>query len=216
MKKAKVNPRVYAALFLSKKTAKDKVTMGNYLFLKMSNNLNFLTPSPTLLEFQTSTLQLDTAITAAEAGGALEKQALVTAEGTFDTLAVRLKEYAENVANAIPEDAAEILLSGGFTISKTPEKAGLPPQPALVAKFTNISGTIKLLIKGLSNATRFEILISTNPGVDNSWTDFDTTTKRRYIAAGLTPGTNYSFKVVPYGTAGAGPESPVASQLAAK
>ena len=165
---------------------------------------------------QTATLQLSNSITAAETGGALEKQALVTAEGTFDTLVVRLKEYAENIANATPEDAAEILLSGGFTIIKTPEKAGLPPQPAMVAKFTNITGTTKLLIKGLSNAKRFEILMSTNPGVDNLWTDFDTTTKRRYIAVGLTPGTNYYFKVVPYGTAGAGPESPVASQLAAK
>lgn len=215
MKKSKVNPRIYAALYLFKKNASEKVSLGNRVFSAMTGNLSYTTPVPSLLDLQTVTTALENAIAAAEGGGDAEKTTLIEAEGNFDNLIVRLKEYAENTANATPASAASILTSGGFDTRKTPEKAPVPSQPVALARYTSVSGTIKLLIKEGKNARRFDILMTTTPGTPASWTKIATVTKRQYLVTDLTPGTAYSFKVVPFGTAGEGPESPVTTELAA-
>src|SRR4051812_9620895 len=100
MQKKSINPMVYAALYLSKKSASEKVTFGNFIVTKMTANGNFTgTISPTLVAMQAAIDDLDAAVSAAESNSNEAKDDLLAKEGVFDMMLTSLKEFAENAAN---------------------------------------------------------------------------------------------------------------------
>ncbi len=204
MGKVKVAPRVYAALLLKNRTPAQRVTLGFLMFNSMNGNLLFITPFPTLLELQTVTVSLQNAIVAAEGGTTAAKGLLVMAINDFDTIAVRMQEYVQSVANANPADAATTIQSSGLTLSKTPEKHPVPAPVAIIAAiFTNVTGTILVKWSAAKYARVYQLFMTTTPNVANSWTLVSTTTKRKFTVANLASNTRFYFRLVSIGVSGA-------------
>jgi hypothetical protein len=61
----------------------------------------------------------------------------------------------------------------------------------------------------------FRVYMSTDPTNQALWQLIETISTRKMTVKNLTTGTKYYFKVVPVGTAGVGPDSEIAEEIAA-
>jgi hypothetical protein len=216
MKKANLTPVVYAALYLNKKTPAQKVVYGNYLIANCTGNLDLTNPVPSLSEYQTTVTNLDSAISNAESGSVIDKQALETAEGAFDIDTRRLADYVQNTANAnAPSVAKTIIYSAGMLTRKTPEPS---PVPAAITKlsaiFTNTPGTILAKWKGVKYARTYMVYYSLGTSSPEIWTVFGGTPLRSLMVEGLTSGSRYYLKVVAMGVNGNSDASNIATCIA--
>ena len=126
-------------------------------------------------------------------------------------LAGMLRTFAQYANTTTTDETA--ILSTGLTLSKVPVK-NQPPDAIkkIVAKFTGITGTIKLQWSRSKRAKYYNVFMSTDAGV--TWTLYKVVFDRTLTADSLTSDKRYTFKVVPVGLHGNGPESAIVSQLA--
>ena len=194
-----------------RRTAEKVLAKGNNVHTKLTGNATFPTLPVTLAALAAQNTVLENAITAASDKS---RQALAVVRAEKKALAGMLKQLAEYVNTTVTDGDEVKLLSSGFDLSKTPETnqpAG--PITKIEAEFTNITGTIDVNWKRARHARYYQVFISADNG--QAWTLFDTVFGRKLLVEQLTSGRRYQFKVIAVGVAGSGPESDIASQIAA-
>ena len=134
----------------------------------------------------------------------------MTAEGELDALLIQEAAYVENIANG----EASIILLSGFPLAQEPTPIGqLPPPQNLLGTATDIEGTVKLKWNLVHGSKSYIVECATNP--NGPWNQVTVTTRVSCVAANLTPGTKYWFRVRAVGAAGLSGWSDPAAKLAA-
>ncbi len=185
------------------------ISLATRIFTYMTSNLNFLTP-PSLLTLQTLTLDLENSYT--EAAATHSKQAYAQVRTNVQALRAFLVVMADYI-NMIAQGNETIILSAGVDVTKNRVNAPVPAMVTnVVATFTNNPNTIIVSWKLSVYARTYDLFVTTNP-YTGTWTLVETTAKKEVLAANLTAGTRYYFKVVAIGTAGASTPSAVVNGM---
>lgn len=195
----------------SKRTAEKVVVVSNSSINKLTGNATFPDLPVALADQAMQTTTVDNAITAA---ALRDREKLAALRSEKKILADMLRKNAKYVNAIVIDGDEEKLLSSGFDLTKTPEQNQLPSAiEKFDADFTNIIGSIQLGWKRSRHARYYNVFISADHG--QTWTMLNTVFGRKMLVEQLVSGKRYQFKVVPVGLAGDGPESDIASQVAA-
>ena len=144
-------------------------------------------------------------------GGRSEHQAKRVADAELRALVKQLGAYVQNVSAG----DKDIILSSGFAVVKKGSPVGeLPPPKSLGAKLTNMTGRVALQWEREYGADMHHVYMSTtNDPLE--WELIGVTTKSRFDADTLKPGTFYWFAVTAIGAAGESSKSDVLRAMAA-
>ena len=191
----------------------EKVAKALLLVTKMTGNLNYITPTPTLAQVDAGRVKLDTAIMEAASGDHSKVLARVLAEAEMDSLIVRLSQYVNTTA------AGDVLmiLGSGFELRKQPEPIGPLPAPTdLEARTGTMPGEIDLQWTPVYGAYLYQVYVNTtDPDVEAQWTLLNPTSPASYKATGLAPAKHIWFRVNALGAAGTSPFSDPAKGFSA-
>ena len=118
---------------------------------------------------------------------------------------------------ALSEGDKDIILNAGFDVRKAPSPYGELAAPVVVFALTTLyPGRIDVRWSGVKGRTTYELYYTAgDPLLEDGWKLLAVTSKNRFSATGLTSKTEFSFRVVARGAAGASPASIVATALAA-
>ena len=153
----------------------------------MTGNLNFPTPSPTLLVINADVTNLTAAQSAAAGGG----KPLTAAMHTQEQILVRdlnaLASYVEVIANNNPSSAVTIITGAGMD-AKADGSHG-PTQ--FHAELTGVAGEVKL-----RTAFVREVIYHWQMSTDGTnFSEIGVSRKGSFLKDGLTLGTKYYFRV---------------------
>jgi hypothetical protein len=203
-----------AVLKLRKKTISDIVETVRNVVIKMTGNLFFTTPHPTLIVVTEDVDALDTLEQETLQGGKVKNTLKKLAKKKlFDTMAA-LTGYVQTTSLGNEDQ----ILSAGFELKRKPAKLGmLPPPSNFRAAFGLHPGEIILRWAGVYGRSEYFVQVSTDPTKADSWTDLPNghTGKVRLVVPGLTPGQVYYFRIFTEGSAGTSGPSEVANHMAA-
>ena len=135
----------------------------------------------------------------------------------FDMTLRNMGYYVQTKADANGEKAEEIIKAAALKV-KSADKKMQPPKPIedMQAKVTGDGNSIQLKVKTDNpRSAHIEILMTTTPNVEDSWTSIADITARRLLVQGLTNGTRYYFKARAINSIGRSIYSDVVSQIAA-
>jgi hypothetical protein len=171
----------------------EKVAKALLLVTKMTGNINFTTPTPTLVQVDDAREKLDLAIMEAASGDHAKVQARVLAEAELDDIIVRLSQYVNTVANG---DVMKIL-SSGFELRKPSEPIGpLPAPTGLEARTGAQPGEVDLRWDPVEGAYMYLVFVNTtDPDVEAEWKQLDHSAQASYDATGLEPAKHIWFRV---------------------
>jgi len=155
----------------------------------ITGNVNYTTPSPTLLVVSAALTAFTTALSAAADGG---KQATAAKNEARNALLSLMRQLASYVQGACKNDLA-ILLSSGFDAIDTNRSQTELPTPVLLAINNGNSTTLTLNVQAVPNAKAYEVRHSSTTNV---WVPGGAFTQaRKIVVENLTPGTMYTFQV---------------------
>jgi len=180
-------PRTLAALKLPRKIA-DLINLAQVIVKAMTSNPNFPNPQPTVAVMTAAVNDLVTAENAAKirTTGAValrnaKKQALVTLLESWRT-------FVQSTADASPENAANIIQSGGATIRKNPVRQNL----GFHAKLGTTSGSVKVVAPAAARRAAYDWQSSVDGG--KTWVDLPQTLQSKTTVTGLTSMTTVQFR----------------------
>jgi hypothetical protein len=169
----------------------------------MTGNPNFATPFPALADITAALDDLQAKISAAAGGG---KIATADRNSAWDTARTLIRQLASYVQMHCLNDLA-ILLSSGFTSTKTPAPIGPLPAPEnLRLSRTDMSGQVLFRFKRVYGATA-GYLVQTAADSAGPFTDYVLSTTTRVFINGRTPLITVWVRVRANGAAGPGPFS---------
>ncbi|MDQ6624178.1 MAG: fibronectin type III domain-containing protein [Verrucomicrobiota bacterium] len=173
------------------------ITFLRYVITKMTGNVSFPNPMPTLAVLAAATDELEIKTQAALNGGRIEMAARRAAEATALSLARQLGNYVESQANG----DLEVLLSSGFEAVRAPSPSVIPATPDNQnLSYTGISGQLLFRFTGDYNVRNFSVQHAEN--ADGPWTDHGLSTSTRVLLEDLTPGKTYWARASANGAAG--------------
>lgn len=202
-------------LDLAKKTTAQKITLGQTHDAAMTGNASFPTANrlPADAAFQAALAALEAAEADVAAKKTAWKQALATrdaAEAALDTALTSRAAYCE--AAQPGNDAA--LASTGLPMRTTPASVGDLPAPGdLVGTAGDNEGEIDLSCDPVAGAGSYEWQCRLHAD-GNAWQPAKNSTASKITLTGLTPGTQYAFRVRAIGSAGPGAWSDEAAKRA--
>lgn len=165
----------------------------------LDGNAAFPNPLPPLAEFQTIIDELAAANAAVEAnGGKAEHTAKRVSEQRVRGAIKSLAAYVQNVSGG----DATLIKSTNFEVAKRGKPYGeLNPPAKLLSVFTTTTGRVALRWKREAGCDLHHVFMSTSADPYN-WQLIGSTTKSRFDANDLQPGTFYYFAVSAIGAAG--------------
>ena len=184
---------------VSRLSATELVAKSQGIHDKVAGNAEFPTPVPSAVDFQKSIDELAAANAAVQANGG--KAEHVAKRAAIKEVKAALKSWAAyvQVASAGVED---VILSSGFGVVKRGAPIGeLNPPKNLGSKFTSMLGRARLVWEREEGADMHHVYMSTSNAPFN-WVLIGATTKSRFNADSLEPGTMYWFAVTAIGAAG--------------
>jgi hypothetical protein len=181
--------KVKTALGLTHLSVAQMMANATHYVQQMTGNAWFPSPNPTLatVTAQTGTLSsaYNLALTRVKGSSAAMNQDRKTLHVTLMALAA----YVENIANANPAKAVEILQSSGM-----PEKKQAVRTPK---KFSVVNGKLKgtvILNTKAVKGSAYIYQMTTDPNTPSSWTTIYTGPKVKFTKTGLTSTTHYFFR----------------------
>jgi len=168
---------------------------------EMEGNVNFPTPSPTLLEIDDARDALAGAIT-----DALNRDSAKVAirKLKYAEMKYLLEQLGAYVQSESAGDAEKIISSGFEVVQQGGPIGPLPAATDMSATSAGI-GSEKLNWNAVRGARAYIVeLCTTDPAIEASWTLYAYTTQSRYTATGLTTGQLMWFRVKAIGAAGVG------------
>lgn len=175
-------------------------------------NANFPTPDPTVVVLQTHIDALAAANAAVEADGG--KAAHTAKRAAMKQLRADLKKLAAYVQMASGGDADKILSSAFEVVQRGGPIGELNPPSNLGARVTNMSGRVSLRWEREDGADMHHVFMSTSNS-PFKWELIGATSKSRFNADSLQPGTFYWFAVTALGAAGESSKSEPCQAMAA-
>ena len=184
---------------LSGQNATALVAYAQALHDRMDGNPNFATPTPALADFDSAIKALGTANAAVDANaGPVEHQARREAMAVVEGMVRQLAGYVQ----AISAGNESIILSSGFAVRKKASPIGeLAPPTALMSRATDREGRGSLKWDPQYGADMYHVYMSLT-AAPFQWELIGATTKSRFNADSLEPGTFYWFAVTAIGAAG--------------
>ncbi len=195
--------RARAALKLSK-SAPALIKQAEVMIAAVTNNPHFPSPRPPLATLNADVTAADSSETAAKGRA---PGAATVRNDKCATLVVDLQQlrgYVQEVADANPAIAAQIIESAGMMVAKV----GVRPAPAFAAKPGALSGSVDLVAKAAGRRACYEWQWSLD---QKTWTVLPTTVHARTTVVGLTPGATAFFRYRPVTSAGEGDWSQIVS-----
>jgi hypothetical protein len=198
--------RAIAVLALLSGRVEDFITYVRSVVQKMTGNANFPSPNPTLAAVTTAVDALDAAQVKARGripGAAAARDAQFQ---VVRTLLEYLKRYVQQVADANPALARNIILGAGFGVKKDP-----PPRLfGFRAEPGDTSGSVQLVAPAAGPASSYHWGMSTD---GKSFTMLPSTVQASTMVYNLTPGTTYWFRYRPVTRKGEGDWSQIFSLI---
>lgn len=195
----------------SRLTPSQLVDKSDYVVGKMTGNLAFATPSPSLAAISAANTALKDAL---EAANSRASEAIAAKNQAARTVRALLTDLARYV-NSVAEGESTIALSSGFDAALPPAPIVLVAPAELRARMSAFAGAIDLSWPGVRGSRLYEVQMSATPDNEASWQTVGTTTRRRFVKTGLPANVLYSFRVFASGALGEGPMSEIASAKAA-
>lgn len=209
--------KVRTVIKINKQGAGKLITLGNSVILRMTGNLYFTTPAPTLASVQTAVSDLSNAwrhqnIKRAR-GSKADTQDFNAKLNVVRVLLTALQQYVINQALIQAGNNnlqyAQIVGTSGFGIIPANSRNSVTQIPTYVSQSNNklhpgTSGRLKWkrpigLIKGASTSG-YNIYTK---DINNNWVISKTTTKTNTVIP-TAPGTNVDVKIVPFNSRGEG------------
>ena len=164
------------------------LTSCHLIVSMMTDNSNFPTPTPPLVEVSTNlkTLAADEEL-AQKGGKGMVKQRDVTLRQAHLRMTM-LKAYVQTTANAEPERAEAIVHSAGMNVARPRMRTKLPTS----AKHGDAPGRVVLDAKALPKPVQYRWQMSTDQA---TWIDLPETFKTKTTVEDLLPATVYSFRL---------------------
>ncbi|HBJ85094.1 MAG TPA: hypothetical protein DDZ88_14725 [Verrucomicrobiales bacterium] len=192
-------------LELFRRKPNDKLVLGAAHIAAMTDNTNYPAPTrvPTDAQMQTAQDDLaaaEAAVDAAEIAWKMKIQERDAKEAAWDTV---ITARANNCEAVTPNDLVA-LQSTGFPLRSSGAPIGALPAPGdLRATATEDEGVIELRCKTVNGASSYEWECRLHEG-SPPWQAVKTSTSTKILAASLTPGSLYAFRVRAIGAAGPG------------
>ncbi|HEV7231368.1 MAG TPA: fibronectin type III domain-containing protein [Bacteroidia bacterium] len=189
MPRAKAISKTNVALLQSKLPPNQMIANASHFVGMMTGNPYFPKPVPSLSSIQAQIASLGNACDVAmtRVKGSSDKVQLIR-----KTLGISLKSlaiYVETIANANPDEAANIIASAGMNI-----KRSYKARPRIFSVTpTGDPGSVKIDCKAQYKAI-YIYEISTDPNNAASWKTIYIGNKTKYIHRGLVSGTRYYFR----------------------
>jgi hypothetical protein len=182
-------------LNLYKLSLTEKIAKGKQIVTAMTNNTNFPTPNPPLIEVTAALDELAQAHALVQAAKSEMSTRVVTqenAEATVNQALTKLASYVESVAG---KDET-LITSVGIETKASRSAPTLPSVPqALSANAGEHEGEIHLFWRAVPNARSYTIESSQDPATANSWTHMGIATSASKVMTNLTSGKRYWFRV---------------------
>jgi len=181
-----MSTKIVVTLKLTKLSAEQKVTFATHVQSNMTSNTNFTSPFPALSVLGTAITAANTAIASQVPGN---KSSTKNVKDKVYQLVRVLKAMAAYVEFTSNDNATIALTSGFFVKGHT-----TPTKGDITVKHGVNSGEIDLVAKAQRGASYVWQYTST-PSVSTSWVTAAITKQAKHSITGLTPATNYSFRV---------------------
>jgi hypothetical protein len=171
---------------------------GRDVVTAMTGNTNYTTPFPALADITTALDDLQAKITAA---AGRDRMAMAARNAAWETAKSLMRQLA-NYVQAHCQNDLDILLSSGFTASKTPAPVGALEAPGnLRIRYLSPSGTVELRMAAVYGV-RGGYAIQQAEGEDGPWIPVVISSKSVAEISGLTPGKSYRLRAAAIGAAG--------------
>lgn len=194
---------------VSRMKGSEIVDKANYVVTKMTGNVNFTNPSPTLTAITAAATALTASSEAAKSGA---HEAVQNAKLDLKNLRSLLGALAKYVNSASVGDLSKALTSG-FEAAKGHEPIVHLDAPTALRTVHNFKkGEVSLRWKGVHGARLYQVYTETAPGV---WMPTSMSSKASITISGLTSYKEYSFLVTARGAAGESAASDILTAVAA-
>ncbi len=195
-----------AALNLNGKPVNDVIEKARLIHLRMTGNLSFPTPIPTLIVLLALIDALSLANENALNGGKIQKALMRIALKDLMAALKTMLGYVQSVS----EGDETMILSSGFDVKRPRVPVGILPPPANVRTvFGEVPGEIILRWAGVKNKLVYKVQINDTPGSEDTWKDYTYTGKVRIVVTGLITDRMYAFRVASISSDGMGNYSDV-------
>ena len=180
---------------------------------KVTGNVNFATPTPSLASVTAARIALSAALVEAQGGAHAAIATKNEAAKKLSSLLVQLARYVNSVAGGDVDKA----VSSGFELAKTPDPIDKLEAPSkFEAARGTIAGQVDLTWKGVRGGRLYQVYICDgDPTTDGKWSIVGMTSKARFTVKGLVTDKNYSFRATALGVVGEGPVSETVTAKAA-
>ena len=191
----------------------DLVGKSEHVESKMTGNVNFATPTPSLADVTAARIALSTALKEAQGRATAAIATKNEAAKTLSTLLVKLARYVNSVAGGDIDKA----VSSGFELAKLPDPIDKLEAPSkFEAARGTIAGQVDLTWKGVRGGRLYQVYICDgDPTTDGKWSIVGMTSKARLTVKSLIRNKAYAFRVAALGVVGEGPVSEIVSAEAA-
>ncbi|MBL7984304.1 MAG: fibronectin type III domain-containing protein [Flavobacteriales bacterium] len=187
---------------LQKLKPSDLVGKSEHVEGKMTGNMNFPTPSPSVADLTAARTALVTALAAASGGGHAAIAVKNDAAKHLAQLLTRMTRYVNSVAAGDVDKA----VSSGFELAKRPDPIDHLDAPSkFEGRTAAIEGRVDLRWKGVHGGRMYFVYMSKDNGA--TWNQVGMASQGRFTVIGLVSGTFYSFRVSAVGSVGEGPVS---------
>lgn len=185
--------KVNVILNLGGQSVTQKLAFGNQILEAMTGNSNFTIPFPALGDLQIAISDLNLAIIAAKPGDKVSTLVLHEKEKTLEMVLKALCSYVEYQSRG----NENIALTSGFSIKKPKTAAA----KTFMAKNGDTTGVAELVTKSEGNAA-YVWQYTKDPIGSIEWTDAGVSVKASLTVTGLSPLTNYWFRVAVVNSSG--------------
>jgi hypothetical protein len=193
--------------------AEGLIAKSEFVEGKMTGNVNFTTPNPTIIAVTAAREALVQAVAQAESRATADIAVRNELAAALRIMLVNLARYVNNVAGGDVDKA----VSSGFDLAKKPEPStSLAPPSKLEVRASDFEGCVDLIWKSVEDARMYQVYINAgDPSDTNKWTMVLVGSRAKARIANLVPGQYYSFRVTALGRIGEGPASDVVGGRAA-
>lgn len=175
----------------------DVIIRTKIISAAMNGNVNYPSPNPSLMDYDTAINSLEHAQGLVEADGGKNNTTLRNvALKSVKEMSLQLATYVNNLGNG---DEA-VLLSSGFPLRDLPSPIGKlpPPEGCKVTTMRQNAGEVKFYHKGRKKRKAYIYQVRKymeGMGAEVGWEPVVTSTERSHVFSGLESGARYQFRV---------------------
>jgi hypothetical protein len=192
--------------------AAQMVSKSEYVESKMTGNVNFATPSPSVADVTAARMALVAALKEATSGS---HEAVARKNAAVKSLRDLLTQLARYV-NSVAANDVDKAVSSGFELAKTPNPVDKLDAPLeLEARMSDYAGRIDLRWIRVHGARMYQVYMCAGDPATGEWKVVGQCTAAKFQVKDVEPNKFFAFRVSALGRIGEGPASEIAQAKAA-